>query len=158
MPYLIIIVVVLTFSPFILRLAQSQKKEVKQNLKITFLILLATQLVLGFFNWENFSFGRSGFELALIYPDSIMGLFFIISILQIIFLVIGKSFNTAVVILNFINSVLIFLGMIRLSIILGFQAVSFASIGAVFLVLIGDVIGLSFINKDKDLLRKYFNP
>lgn len=46
--------------------------------------------------------------------------------------------------------------MIKLSNILGFQAVSFASIVAVFLVLLGNIIGLTFINKDKNLLKKYF--
>jgi len=45
--------------------------------------------------------------------------------------------------------------MIRLSSFLGFQAVSLASIGTVFLVLIGNVLGLAFINKDKNLLKKY---
>lgn len=155
MPYLIIIVVVLIISPFILRLAQSQKKEIKRKLKLVLLILLITQIILGFLNWENFTSGRSGFELSLIFLNSLLGLFFVISILQIFLLTFSKSFNVLIILLNFINSFLIFIGMIRLSSILGFQAVSFASIGAVFLVLIGNIIGLSFINKDKHLLRKY---
>jgi len=156
MPYLIIIAVVLITSPFILKLAQSQKKEVKRNLKLALLLILTTQLILGLLNWENFTSGRSGFELALIYPNSLLGLFFIISIIQIVFLIIGKSFNTLVVILNFLNSVLIFAGVIRLSNILGFQAVSFASVGSVFFVLFGNIVALAFINKDKNLLKKYF--
>ena len=155
MPYLIIIVIVLITSPFILRFAQSQKKEVKRNLRLALLVILATQLSLGLLNWENFTSGRSGFELLLIFPNSFLGLFFIISAIQIILLTINKSFNNLVVILNFLNSVLIFAGMIRLSNILGFQAVSFASVGAVFLTLIGNVIVLSYINKDKNLFKKY---
>ena len=155
MPYLIIITIVLITSPFILRLAQSQKKEVKRNLRLALLVILATQLSLGLLNWENFTSGRSGFELLLIFPNSFLGLFFIISAIQIILLTINKSFNNLVVILNFLNSVLIFAGMIRLSNILGFQAVSFASVGAVFLTLIGNVIVLSYINKDKNLFKKY---
>ena len=156
MPYLIIIVIVLMTSPFILRLAQSQKKKVKRNLKLTLLILLAAQLILGLLNWENFTTGRSGFELSLIFPNSFLGPFFIVSVTQIILLMIGKSFNTTVIILNFINTILIFLGMIKLSNFLGFQAVSFASVSVVFLVLFGNVLGLIFINKDKNLLKKYF--
>ncbi|MDO8638237.1 MAG: hypothetical protein Q7R43_01585 [Candidatus Daviesbacteria bacterium] len=156
MSYLLIIVVVLITSPFILRLAQSQKKEIKRILKLVLLIIITTQIILGFLNWENFTSGRNGFELSLTYPDSFLGLFFIISLLQIILLLLNKSFNASVVILNFVNTVLIFIAMIRLSNILGFQAVSFASIGVVFLVLVGNVIGLNFINKDKNLLKKYF--
>lgn len=40
--------------------------------------------------------------------------------------------------------------------ILGFQAVSFASAGAVFLVLTGNIVSLALINKNKNLLKKYF--
>lgn len=157
MPYLIITITVLLVSPFILRLAQSQKKQVKRNLRGFLLLILALQIGSGIMNWENFTAGRSGFELSLAYPDSFLGLFFIISLLQIILLLLNKSFNTAFTLLNFINSVLIFIGMIRLSNILGFQAVSFASVGTAFLVLLGNVVALAFINKDKNLLKKYFH-
>lgn len=153
--YLIILAVVLVASPFVLKLASNQDKKTKQVLRSFFILIILAQILLGFLNWENFSVGRSGFELAFIYPSSLLGLFFVTAIFQVIFLIIGKSFNTLVVILNFINSVLIFMGMIRLSNILGFQAVSFAAIGAVFLVLIGNIVALAFINKDKNLLKKY---
>lgn len=153
--YIIILAVVLIISPFFLKIASSQKKEIKQQLKFIFLLLLAAQILLGFLNWENFTEGKSGFELSLSYPASFLGLFFIIAVLQIIMLL-SKSFNTGATILNLINSVLIFVGMIRLSNISGFQAVSFASIGEVFLVLIGNIVGLAFINKDSNLLKKYF--
>lgn len=153
--YVIILATVLLVSPFILRLASSQKRETKQQLKFIFLGLLCTQIILGFFNWENFNVGRSGFDLSITYPNSFLGLFFIISAIQIILLTINKSFNTLIVILNFINAILIFAGMIRLSGILGFQAVSLSSIGAVFLVLIGNILGLAYINRDKNLLKKY---
>ncbi|MBI2315028.1 hypothetical protein HYU93_03160 [Candidatus Daviesbacteria bacterium] len=154
--YILILAAVLAISPFILKLAASQKKETKRQLKFIFLFLLIAQVFLGFFNWENFSIGRSGFNLSLTYPNSLLGSFFIVSFLQILFLTImNKSFNTLVVVLNFINTILIFTGMVRLSSILGFQAVSFYSIVAVFLVLVGNVIGLACINKDKNLLKKY---
>lgn len=153
--YLIILVAVLAISPFVLKLASSQKKETKRQLKFILLGLLSAQILLGFLNWENFTSGRSGFELSLTYLNSFIIFFFIISLLQIIFLMIDKSFYKFVVILNFVNTILIFIGMIRLSSILGFQLVSLASIGAVFLLLIGNVAGLAFINKDKTLLKKY---
>lgn len=154
--YVIILAAVLIISPFVLKLASNQDKKTKQNLKTYFIFLLSAQILLGFLNWENFSVGRSGLELSLSFPGSLLGLFFIIALLQIIFLVIGKSLNTVVVVLNFINSFLIFMGMIRLSNLLGFQAVSLPSISTVFLVMIGNVVGLAFINKDKNLLKKYF--
>lgn len=156
MTYAIILVLVLLLSPFVLKLASKQDKKSKSRAKTIFLSILLMQLILGFFNWEKFNaFGRSGYELSLAYPDSFLGLFFIISALQILALLAYKSFNTLVVVLNFINSILIFISMIKLSIILSFQAVSFASIGAVFLVLSGNVVGLAWINKDKNLLKKY---
>lgn len=155
MTYAIILVFVLLLSPFVLKLASKQDKKSKFRLKVVFISILIFQLISGFFNWENFSRGRSGIELALTYPNSLLGLFFIISAVQILVLLISKSFNTPVVVLNFINSILFFAGLIRLSSILGFQAVSLASIGAVFLVLLGNVLGLVWINKDKNLLKKY---
>ena len=155
MEYTLILIAVLVFSPFILSLAANQKKAAKLNLKYFFILILASQVILGFLNWENFTKGRIGFELSLAYPDSLLGLFFIISALQILALLTYKSFITPTVILNFINTILVFTVMIRLSSILGFQAVRFASIGAVFLVLFGNIAGLSFINKDKNLLGKY---
>lgn len=156
MEYALILAAVLLISPFVLHLAASQNKKTKQNLKILFLGLLSLQILSGFLNWENFAVsGRSGFELAQLYPGSLLGLFFIVSLLQMIFLILNQSLNTAVVVLNFINSVLIFAGMIRVSNILGYQAVSFTSITTVFLVLIGNVVALAFINKDKNIFKKY---
>lgn len=156
MEYTLILIAVLILSPFILSFASNQKKAAKLNLKLFFILILASQIILGFLNWENFSStGRSGFGLSFSYPISFLGLFFIVTLIQIVLLQIGKSFNTLIVVLNFINSILFFAAMIRLSNILGFQAVSFASIGAVFLVLTGNVTGLAFINKDKNLLAKY---
>ena len=153
--YLIILAAVLIISPFFLKLASKQDTKAKNRLRSFFLLILSAQILLGFFNWENFTTGRNGFNLSLTYPDSFLGLFFGISIFQIILLVLIRSFNTLVVVLNFINTVLVFFGMIRISSFLGFQAISFASIGAVFLVLFGNIIALAFINKDKNLLKKY---
>lgn len=153
--YLIILAAVLIISPFVLRLASNQKKEIKQQLKNVLLFVLSAQILLGFLNWENFAQGRNGFELAFTYPNSFLGLFFVISVFQILLLVINTSFNTLMVTLNFINSVLIFIAMIRLSNILGYQPISLASVGAVFLVLIGNVVALVYINKDKNILKKY---
>lgn len=95
--------------------------------------------------------------MAIAYPTSLLGLFFGLTLFQIILLLISKAFNRLVVILNFINSVLFFAAMIRVGNILGIQAVGFASIGAVFLVLSGNIIGLLYINTDKNLLKKYLH-
>ncbi|MDO8486860.1 MAG: hypothetical protein Q7S45_00995 [Candidatus Curtissbacteria bacterium] len=155
-PYIFILVTILIVSPFILALASKQGKQAKQNLKYIFLTLLLSQILLGFLNWENFQgTGRSGFDLSLAYPGSFLGLFFIISLLQITLLVLNKPFNKAVAVFNFINSLVIFAGMIRLSSLLEKQIFSLPSIGAVFLVLIGNVISLMWINRDKNLLKKY---
>lgn len=153
--YIIILAAVLVFSPLVLKIASSQKKETKRQLRFILLSILSAQILLGFLNWENFNSGRSGFELSLTYPNSFLGLFFVISIIQIILILTRKSFNTIVVVFNFINSVLIFVTMVKLANILGFQLVSFASVGAVFFTLIGNIVGLAYINKDKQLLKKY---
>lgn len=142
--YVIILVTVLIIAPFVLKLASSQKKETKQQLKFILLFMLSAQIALGFLSWENFT-----------PPNFLLGFFFIISAFQVILLITNKSFNTLVVVLNFINTILIFGGMIRLSNMLGYQVVRLPSIGAVFLVLVGNVVGLAFINKDKNILKKY---
>lgn len=153
--YVIILTAVLVISPFVLRLAASQRKETKQQFKFVLLILLSAQFLLGFLNWENLTSGRSGFELSSTYLNSYLILFFIVSLLQIFLLIISQSFDTLVVVLNFINTIIIFLGMIRLSNMLGFQIMSFPSILAIFLVLIGNVLFLAYVNKDKNILKKY---
>lgn len=156
-PLILVAVLTIVLSPFVLKLASGQDKKTKSNLRLIFLLILAVQFFSGFLNWETLTqTGRSGFELSLAYPGSFLGLFFIISLLQITLLSFNKSFNILVVVLNFVNSFIIFAGMIRISSFLNYQAVSFASIGAVFLALIGNVVGLTFINKDKNLLKKYF--
>lgn len=157
MTYALILLVVLITTPFILSIASKQDKKSKTKAKTIFLSILLMQLILGFFNWEKLNaFGRSGYDLSLAYPASFLALFFIISALQILALLAYKSFNTLVVVLNFINTVLVFVALIRLSSILGFQAVSFASLLAVFAVLLGNVTGLVWINKDRNLFEKYF--
>ncbi|MBI3980985.1 hypothetical protein HY345_03215 [Candidatus Microgenomates bacterium] len=156
MEYFVILFVVLLTSPFIIKLAQSQNKKSKTKLKNIFLLLLITQIILGFFNWENFSVGRNAYELSLAYPNSLIGSFFVITALEIFLLLLNKSVHIAAVVLNFINCALIFMAMIKISNMLGFQLVSFASVVAVFLALIGNVIGLAYINKDVNLLKKYF--
>lgn len=139
--YVVIIAAVLVISPFVLRLAASQKTETKQQLKNIWTLMLSTQILLGFLNWK--SFGAAG-----------LGLFLVISLIQLLMLLTNKYLKL-VVLLNFINSILIFVAMIQISNKLGYQVVSFESIGSVFLVLLGNVVALAHINKDKNLLAKY---
>lgn len=157
MGYVVILIGVLLISPFVLKIASSQNKKTKYNLRVIFLALLTSQLLSGLLNWETFSGpGRSGFEFALAYPSSYLWLFFVISFVQLLFLIIKKSnLDTVSVVVNFINTIVFFAGMIILSNILGKQTVSLTSIGVIFLVLIGNVVGLMLINKDSRLLRKY---
>ncbi len=144
--YLIILAVVLFISPFVLKLASNQGKKTKQSLKYFFISILSAQIILGFFGV---------LESALTHPQSFLGLFFAITIIQIFLLLLKQKSYTPAVILNFINTFVFFYGMIRLSQITGIQNSSIASIGTAFTVLIGNVFGLIFINTDKNLLKKY---
>lgn len=67
-----------------------------------------------------------------------------------------KKLNALIVVLNLINSVLIFVSLNLTSRILGFQIFSIPPVTTVFLVLFGNIIGLTLINQDKNLLKKYF--
>ena len=135
-PYPAILVLTILLSPFILSLASNQGKKAKQSFKLLFISILSFQIFLGYLNWENIP-----------YHSLYLGLFFFISILQVALLLKNESFNSATVILNFANTILIFTGMFEVSKILGYQVVSLPSIGSVFLVLLGNVVGLVFINK-----------
>lgn len=154
-PLVLVLAITILISPFFIAIAARQDKKIKHKLKTAWIFLLASQLLLGFFNWERFSGpGRSGFELALIFPGSILlSLFFLISVSQIILLLSKKTAFLSVW-LNFLNTIIFFLAMTRISNILGVQIVSLASITVVFSVLIGNVAGLLFINKDPRLLSK----
>lgn len=145
--YVIILAAVLIISPFVLKLATKQDKKNKQSLKSFFILIILAQILLGFLG---------GFKFALDYPQSFLGFFFIISATQLVLLVFSKKLYTLAVVLNFINTIIFFMGMIRLGQITGIQDTSIASISTAFIVLIGNVIGLVFINKDKNLLKKYF--
>lgn len=135
-PLILVTILTLLLSPFVLRLALNQRKETKQNLKSVFILILSIQIVLGFL---------TGIQL-----------FLVVSTIQIILLLTSKSFNTTVIVLNFINSMVIFMEMINMSKEAGYQIFSLPAIGAVFMVLIGNVFGLVYINKDKNLMKKYF--
>lgn len=153
--YPIILLVVLILSPFVLTLANKQDSRTKRNLKIGFFILLLFELASGLFNWESFSgAGQSGFTLSFTYPTSLLGLFFAIALVQMILLLIPKrTAHLAAVVLNFINTVVFFVGVILVSGAIGKQIVSLWSIGVIFAVLIGNVVGLVWINKDNTLAK-----
>lgn len=156
MAYFVILVFVIILSPFLISAASKQDKKHKSRLLHLFLLILAGQIILGFFNWETLvGTGRTGFGLALAYPNSLLWTFFAVSLIQIAFLVSGRhNLKTAVVGLNFCNTILFFLGLIRISNIVGTQIFSIPAVVSAFLVLFGNVVGLMFINKDKKLLSK----
>ncbi len=149
--YPIILLFVLILSPLVLTLAGKQDSKTKRSLKIGFFILLLLELTSGFFNWESFSgTGQSGFALAFTYSSSFLGLFFVIILIQIILLFISKrTAHLTAVVLNFINTVVFFVGALLVSEAIGKQIVSFWNIAAIFAVLIGNVVGLVWLNKDK---------
>lgn len=134
--YVIILAAILIISPFVLNLASKQNQKTKQRLKFVFLSILIAEIILGF--WGGFK----------------VWLFFAVSAIQIL-LILRCKFTLAVV-LNFINTLVFFIGMIRVGQITGIQDSSLTNITVAFLLLIGNVVGLIFINKDKDLLKKYF--
>lgn len=157
MEYAAILIGVLLISPFVLKIALSQNKKTKNNLRLIFLGLLAFQVLSGFFNWETFRGpGRSGFELALALPNSYLWVFFAVTIAQTVILLLKKQMlDTLTVVLNFANTVIFFTAMILISKTSSQQIVSLASIGVIFMVLTGNVIGLTLINKNQKLLAKY---
>lgn len=154
--YLLILMGILVLSPIILAYAVKQEKKFKEKVRKFCLFLLGIELLLGFLGWESFSGGRSGFSLALEYPSSFLWAFFVITIVQIFLLIFNKEyFGTIATVLNFLNTIALFTGLIRVSNALNYQIVSYASILVIFLVLILNVALLVYINKDKELLKKY---
>jgi len=129
-PYTLVLVAVLLISPFAIMLAQKQDKKTKSRLKHIFLFLLLAQIILASASWQ------------------ILLLFLAISLLQ--FFLLLKKPSPAVVVLNFINTFVLFITMARLSRPIGNLA-NLAAIAAAFLVLTGNVVGLLLINKEKRL-------
>lgn len=157
-PWFFILPAIFLISPFVLALASRQDKKTKHILKTAFQFLLLLQVLAGFLNWETFEgAGRSGFGLALAYPQSFLWLFFLISAGQFFLLFFPKLFvQTTMVVLNFLNSIIFFISMITISNLVGKQTISIISIAVAFLVLIGNVVGLSLINRDPKLLAKFW--
>lgn len=153
--YPIILLLVFSISPFVLILASKQDSKTKRGLKIGFFVLLLLEVISGFLNWESFSTtGRSGFALSLAYPTSFLGLFFAIALIQMVLLFVPKrNYQLGAVTLNFINTVVFFVGVILASGVVGKQIISFWNIGAIFAVLVGNVVGLVWINKDNILTK-----
>jgi len=136
-PYTLVLVAVLLISPFAIMLAQKQDKKTKSRLKHIFLFLLLAQIILASASWQ------------------ILLLFLAISLLQ--FFLLLKKPSPAVVVLNFINTFVLFITMARLSRPIGNLA-NLAAIAAAFLVLTGNVVGLLLINKEKRLHLKSAPP
>lgn len=156
MAYFVILVLVALLSPLLISLASKQGKKHKNRLLHLCLLILTSQILLGFFNWETFEGpGRTGFGLARAFPNSLLWTFFAVSAIQIVFLLSGKySLKTTAVAINFGNSILFFLGLIKTSNIIGTQMFSIPTVTCAFLVLIGNVVGLILINNDRKLISK----
>ena len=135
--YTFILIAVLIISPFVLELAEKQDKKTKTGLKNIFLFLLIAQIILASFSWQ------------------ILLLFLAISLLQLFLLL--KKPSPAVVFLNLINTLVLFITMARLNRPVG-NLTNLAAIAAAFLVLTGNVVGLLLINKEKRLHLKSAPP
>lgn len=137
-PYLLVLIATLVLSPFVVNLAQKQDKKTKSNLKLIFLVLLVSQILLGLLNYQA------------------LWLFLTISLLQILILT-NKSSKTPVVFLNLANTIIFFLIMIRLDQKPISDPANLTGIAIAFIVLTGNVIGLLLINKEKVLKLKPFS-
>lgn len=129
-PYTIILIAVLIISPFAIGLAEKQDKRTKSRLKNIFLFLLLAQIALASYNWQ------------------LLLLFLAISLLQ--FVLFLKKPSQTVVVINFINTLVLFITMARLDRPIG-NLNNLAAIAAAFVVLINNVLGLLLINREKKL-------
>lgn len=135
-PYTLILIATLIISPFAIGLAQKQNKRTKSRLKNIFLLLLVAQITLGMLNWKTLS------------------LFLIISLVQIFLLTRKTPAQTPVVLLNFINIFVFWAIMIRLGQRPISDPINLAGIAIAFIILIGNIVGLLLINREKGLRLK----
>jgi len=156
MDFIIVIAVVALVTPLALRIASKQDRDSKNKLRAILWVLLLGEFLSGLLDWETFDgAGRSGLKLALTYPSTFLWMFFVVAFVQIILLSFRRpTIYATVATLNFVNTIIVFIGMIMVSNIIGRQIVSPAGIAAIFLALIGNVVGLLLANKDKNLIAK----
>lgn len=133
-PYTLILAAILIISPFAIGLAQKQDKGTKSRLKNIFLLILVSQLILGLLSWKALS------------------LFLLISLIQIFLLTRKISHQTPVVLLSFINTLVFWTTMIRLDQNQISNSTNLVGIAIAFIILLGNVIGLLLINRDKRLM------
>lgn len=134
--YILILIATITISPFVIILAQKQDKKTKSRLKNIFLLVLVAQIILSLLNWRPLS------------------LFLFISLIQILLLTRKTQAQIPVVLLNFINTFVFWAIMIRLDQKSISDPSNLAGIAIAFIVLIGNLIGLLLINKEKFLKLK----
>ena len=153
----IILPAVILLGGLVLSWAARQDKKAKNRFRQIFLALILGSLISGFFNWETFTgYGRSGFALSWQYPQSLLFIFFFVALIGFILLLLRRNWADVVaVVLSVANTVVFFASLMRLASTIGFQPFSYANVAALFAVLIGNVIGLMLINKDKNLLAKF---
>lgn len=135
-PYTLILAAVLLISPFAFKIAEKQDKKTKSRLKHILLFLLVSQILLGLISWK-----------ALI-------LFLGITLVQIFLLTKKNPAETPTAVLNFINTFVFFFIMIRLDQKEISDSTNLAAIAIAFIILIGNVVSLLFINKEKRLRLK----
>lgn len=155
--YWIILPALILLGGLVIGLAARQDKKAKDRFRQIFLALVLGTLVSGFFDWETFTGqGRSGFALSWQYLQSFLLIFFFVAFLQFVLLLLRRYFADVIaIVLSVVNTVMFFVSLMRLAGTLGFQPFSYANVVALFAVLIGNVVGLMLVNKDKNLLAKF---
>lgn len=134
--YTLILATVLIVSPFAFKIAEKQDKKTKSRLKHILLFLLVSQILLGLISWK------------ILLP------FLAISLVQIFLLTKKNPAKTPTAVLNFINTFVFFFIMIRLDQREISDSTNLAAIAIAFIILIGNVVSLLFINKEKRLQLK----
>ena len=154
---LLILPVTILISPIILSLASKQESKVKQKLRYVFQISLVIIIALAFFNWETQGpGGRNAYLLASDFKSVFLWLFIAVTFVQLILLQFRKyKFDLATTIANLVATFLFFASAITISNTIGKSLVSPAIITTAMTVLINNVLGLTLINKDPNLITNF---
>ena len=154
---LLILPVTVLISPIILSLASKQEAETKQKLRYVFQISLAIIIALAFLNWETQNpGGRNAFALSSDFKSVFLWLFIAVTFGQLILLQLKNyKYDLGTAIANIFATFLFFASAISISNAIGQSLVSPAIITTALTVLVNNVLGLSLINKNPNLLSKF---
>lgn len=151
MPLVWVLSVTIFLSPLALSLAANQSPKTKSILRAIFISLLTLEILFGFLGWDTNLPENTGFRLALL-SKSLLPTFFSTTSVQILLLLLKREVLDEVsIFLNFTNTIVFFLAMISASNLLGYEVFGLVPVAEAFLVLLGNVIGLTLINQDRQI-------